>query len=300
MKKSIKLILAILLIITLTSCNSSKKTNDKPNNKTEVVEKKDEKRTEKEKPKKKTKLTRELPKNIPIYPGSYVTDDFEEDENSWVWAFYSPASAKEVIEFFNDELSYLGLHLYDSRGLGLFEVLTLYSEFGLAFIEEEETVDENTPNREFAILVNHTEWDESLTRDKENDPRIEIILETVDSSKFGDYDPERDVPKILPIYPGSILIGDTPTTITSTGWSWLFHTNANEDEIIEFFEKELSNLGIEFATEKSSVYDEVGFFSIQTKDSIIEIMGTATDEEYDHGLGYQYTIIVDLIALNEL
>ncbi len=296
MKRITTLFLALLLVLTLTSCKSSDKPKETPNNETDVVEKEDNKTTKKEKPKEK-KPERALPENLPVYPGSYITGDFEEDQNAWTWAFYAPASAKEIIEFFNDELSYLGLQLHASKTtMGpLVDVATIDYGFILGFIEESDrTVDEDTPEREYAIAVSFDEWDESLTRDKENDPRPKINLETVDSSKFGDYEPERDVPKILPVYPSSILTADTAATMTGTKWQWAFHVNASEDEIVEFFEKELSNLGIEFG-----VHKEAGVFIINTRDSIIEVMGISAEEEDDNGPGYNYSIVVDLVALSD-
>lgn len=298
MNKRLNLLLALFLVFSLVACG--KNTPNDTNNKTDIVEKDDNKKAEKPKEKKPAKA---LPKNLPIYPDSYITDDFKEGENAWTWVFYAPASAKEIKEFFNDELSYLGLQLVASKAMmgPIFSILTLDYHFGLAFVEESDrTVDENTTDREYAILLSHEEWDESLTRNKENDPRPQINLETVDSSEFGDKKPERDIPKILPVYPGSTFIEDGAITMTGTRWQWGFHVDASEDNMVEFFEKELSDLGIEFTVERASEYEEVEAFLVRTKDRIIEIIAIYVGEEDNHGPGYIYHIEADLIALNEL
>ena len=289
MNKRLNLLLVLFLVFSLVACGKS--TSVDPNNKTDVVDKEDNKNTVKEKPKE-VKPKRDLPKNLPVYPKSYIIDDFEDVENTWVWVFYSSASANEIKEFFNDELSYLGLLLRADTG-PILDVLTLEGEFALGLVEESDrTVDENTPNREYAVAISLDGWDESLTRDTKNDPRPKINLETEDSSKFGDFKPVRDVPKILPVYPGSILIDDGPTTITGTKWTWRFKTNARIDEIIEFYEKELKSLGIQ-----SESHKEEGFLIIKDKGSIIEIMGMYIEDEEPE---VNYRINVDLVALNDL
>lgn len=295
MKKFLKLILALMLIITLTSCGGSK-SKDSSNDKNDVVEKDDKKDTKKEIPKE-IKPKKALPKNVPVYPKSYIIDDLQEDENTWLWTFYAPASAKEIKQFFEDELSYLGLQIQASKALmgPLFDVVTLDYAFVLGFVDESDrTVDENTSDREYVIGIVLDDWDDSLKRDKENDPRPKIDLETQDSSKFGDYKPERDVPKILPVYPYSTLLADMATTMTGTKWMWEFRSNATVDEIIEYYETELADLEIEFNAHKE---DE--FFMIQTKNSIIEIMGMYIEDEQLGGAGYNYSVQVDLVALSD-
>lgn len=289
MKKRLNLLLALFLVFSLVACGKS--TSVDPNNKTDVVEKEDNKNTVKEKPKE-VKPKRDLPKNLPVYPKSYIIDDFKDTENTWVWVFYSSASAKEIKEFFNDELSYLGLLLRADTG-PILDVLTLDGEFALGLVEESDrTVDENTSNREYAVAISLDGWDESLTRDTKNDPRPKINLETEDSSKFGDFKPVKDVPKILPVYPGSILTDDGPISITGTKWTWEFKTNASIDEIIEFYDKELKSLGIQ-----SEAHKEEGFLIINSKGSIIEIMGMYIEDEEPE---VNYRINVDLVALNDL
>ena len=129
---------------------------------------------------------------------------------------------------------------------------------------------------------------ENVKEQEERQNEVEYIEETEE------YTPSEALPEGIPVYPGAILWGDTPS---QENWQWLYTTTGSGNEIVDFFTRELTALGFAIDDEYTFTYGDE--FFISTKDGIIgvywlgdEAAKNATPDTPNRGYG----IIVDVEA----
>jgi len=91
--------------------------------------------------------------------------------------------------------------------------------------------------------------------------------------------PKKAVPDNLPIYPEAILWSDTISYGEGNNWQWLYSTTGSGNEIVEFFTKELQNLGFEIDEEYTIAFREE--FFVTTTDSVINVYWLDSDNLTD-------------------
>lgn len=87
---------------------------------------------------------------------------------------------------------------------------------------------------------------------KEKEDQVEIEKEKEEEvekaqSISSDYVPGREVPGNLPVYPGAQMWLDSQGYGQGDIWQWFYRTDASANEIIEFYLKELKELGFEIS-----------------------------------------------------
>ena len=105
------------------------------------------------------------------------------------------------------------------------------------------------------------------------------------------YEPERDVPEGLPVYPGAVMAFDTEVWSFNEGlhWMWMYEEAGSAKEIYEFFLAEFKKMGFEFEDPFFSEY-EVFLHDITETVSL----GYSADDTQDlNRLGYMITVNLD-------
>lgn len=110
-----------------------------------------------------------------------------------------------------------------------------------------------------------------------NDPNVineTQPTESIDSTDYDNYVPQKAVPDDLPTYPDAVLTSDI-VSFEENSWQWLYSTTGSGNEIVEFFRTELQSLGFEIDEERTIAnYEE---FFVATTDSIIQIYWLDSD-----------------------
>lgn len=229
-----------------------------------------------------------LPDNVPVYPGATMFNNMRvsqtDGENTVMYMYSSPASANELIQFFEQEMLNLGIKVDYKASFAFrneFVLATLDEEFNIGWLGEdhldEDNIDPNTRERSYALILNHNRWDKSLTSKKEqHESKLAV---TKEMNKHGDYLPMKAVPKDLPVYPNAVMINDGAGF---RDWSWSYKTDVSANEIIEFYKNQLEGLGFEIRDQ--DIYTNEEAFRISTTDSIVSV-----EYIYNEGLDKKIT-----------
>jgi hypothetical protein len=105
------------------------------------------------------------------------------------------------------------------------------------------------------------------------------VTESTNNTNHDNYVPKKAVPDNLPIYPEAILWSDTISYGEGNNWQWLYSTTGSGNEIVEFFTKELQNLGFEIDEEYTIAFREE--FFVTTTDSVINVYWLDSDNLTD-------------------
>ncbi|MDY6827693.1 MAG: hypothetical protein SVV67_11155 [Bacillota bacterium] len=100
-------------------------------------------------------------------------------------------------------------------------------------------------------------------------------IDNTDNENNDKYVPQKAVPEDLPIYPGAILWSDSTSYGEDNNWQWLYSTTGSGNEIVEFFIKELQNLGFEIDEEYTFANREE--FFVTTTDLIVQVYWLDSD-----------------------
>lgn len=170
--KKVALVIAFLLIFTLTACSSkTKPTKPDQGNNTGASEPKETEdnsggggsvhEPETPDPGYVYEPERAVPEGLPVYPGAVMTFDTEvwswNEGLHWMWMYENAGSAIEILEFFTTELEKLGFEIVDSYA----------DDIELRLVDKTETVnvgysaDENDDLNQlgYMITVNLDGWD---------------------------------------------------------------------------------------------------------------------------------------------
>ncbi len=163
MKKAIAILFSIILVFTLIGCGDKTPTTANKN-----------------KDSKKYIPEHSLPKDLPIYPGAVlnrgyevnVTDIDEETEEEievihWAWTFSTTGSAREIIDFYKNELTELGYELKSETLHGnYFGLSTVDSDIHISYAiigksnsdSLPDLVMPDTPGRDYSIQIHPDKW----------------------------------------------------------------------------------------------------------------------------------------------
>ncbi len=170
--KKVALVIAFLLVFTLTACSSKPKpTKPTQSSKTGASEPKETEdnsggsgsvhEPETPDPGYVYEPERVVPEGLPVYPGAVLTFDTEvwswNEGLHWMWMYEDAGSAIEILEFFKTELGKLGFEIVDSYA----------DDIELRLVDKTETVnvgysaDENDDLNQlgYMITVNLDGWD---------------------------------------------------------------------------------------------------------------------------------------------
>ncbi|NLN69457.1 MAG: hypothetical protein GX142_01530 [Chloroflexi bacterium] len=275
--KKVALVMAFLLIFTLTACSSKteasepKETKDNSGGNGFVYEPK-----------------MPVPKDLPVYPGAVLWSEVEgawegADSGNWMWLYNSEGSGNEIVEFFKTELEAMG-----------FEIGTAHAtqeEFGVSdvdFIVAVGFLDDgisdptpDTPGRGYMITLNLEAWENRSAK-------APVEPENPDPGYV--YEPGRAIPEGLPVYPGAVLTFDTEVwSAEGTAWMWMYEGAGSAKEILEFFQAEFEKLGFEI---EETFADDFEVFLHDTTETVH--LGWSADESDDLSrLGYMITVNLD-------
>lgn len=148
------------------------------------------------------------------------------------------------------------------------------------------------------LLACKTETPTDQTGKADNDVNKEVMQkeEVKDESQEEVYLPEHPIPKNLPVYPGAILVNDVATTSFhgDAKHLYFYETDANANEIVEFFVIELEKLGIEIDRENTGVFAGGIEFFVKTVPDVVSLGDSAEEgvDENTKGRPYMIEILI--------